>query len=125
MCFLELLSTFIYVKKIKCASLSWSASVPGEKHTHTVEALIDRENSFDSRICNVWLYFYLFFLHLELNDRGAWIAHNYIDRFEPLWKFDDNVERINENEVSCEEFIERFEKDYKPVVIEGSQVSWR
>lgn len=59
---------------------------------------------------------------LELNDRGAWTAHNYIDKFEPFWKFDDNVERINEDEVSCEEFIERFEKLYKPVVIENSQV---
>lgn len=89
-------------------------------------ALIDLE-------CSFWLMHLRLFdctfptrsccIFLELNDRGAWTAHNYIDKFEPFWKFEDNVERINEDEVSCEEFIERFEKVYKPVVIEASQVS--
>lgn len=72
------------------------------------------------------IFFFLSFVlvaFVELNDRGAWTAHSYIDKFESFWKFDDNVERINENDVSCDEFIERFEKLYKPVVIECSQVS--
>lgn len=88
--------------------------------------LINLEHSFGSCIfvCLTVLFGSSFLLHyfLELNDRSAWTAHNYIDKFEPFWKFEDNVERINEDEVSCEEFIERFEKLYKPVVIEASQV---
>lgn len=62
-----------------------------------------------------------FFL-AELGDKGAWTAMDYANRFEQFWKFDDNVERINAKDVSCEEFIERFEKINKPVVIEGIQV---
>lgn len=45
-----------------------------------------------------------------------------MDRFSEFKDFDDNVERINVNDVSCQEFIDRFEKLYKPVVIEGLQV---
>lgn len=73
--------------------------------------------------CTFGSSFYL--MHLELNDRGAWTSQNYIEKFEPYWQFDDNVERIDENAVSCDEFIERFEKIYKPVVIVGSQVNCR
>jgi len=36
----------------------------------------------------------------------------------------DNVERIHVNKVSREEFIERYEKIYKPVVIQGAQDQW-
>lgn len=58
----------------------------------------------------------------ELNDKGAWTALNYLDNFEKFQQFDDNCERIDANNVSCDEFIERYEKIYKPVVIEGTQV---
>lgn len=47
---------------------------------------------------------------------------DYANHFDQFWKFDDNVERINAPDVNCEEFIERFEKVNKPVVIEGLQV---
>lgn len=46
-----------------------------------------------------------------------------MNRFSEFKEFDDNVERINVKDVSCQEFINRFEKLYKPVVIEGMQVS--
>ena len=36
----------------------------------------------------------------------------------------DTVERIHVKDVSCEEFIEKWEKPYKPVVILGVQDSW-
>lgn len=47
---------------------------------------------------------------------------DYANKFEQFWQFDDNVERIDAREVNCDEFIERFEKINKPVVIEGLQV---
>lgn len=59
----------------------------------------------------------------ELSDKGAWVALNYVNRFSEFNDFDDNVERINVKDVSCQEFIDRFEKLYKPVVVEGMQVS--
>lgn len=50
------------------------------------------------------------------------MTHKYAENFDEFWKFDDNVERIREDEVSCDEFIERFEKIYKPVIVNESQV---
>lgn len=58
----------------------------------------------------------------ELGDKGAWSAMNYASCFDKFWKFDDNVERINARDVNCDEFIERYEKHNKPVVIEELQV---
>lgn len=46
-----------------------------------------------------------------------------MNRFSEFNEFEDNVERINVKDVSCQEFIDRFEKLYKPVVVEGMQVS--
>lgn len=37
----------------------------------------------------------------------------------------DNVERININEVSHEQFVEKYEKLYKPVVITGACDNWK
>lgn len=47
---------------------------------------------------------------------------DHANHFDSFWKFEDNIERIHAKDVSCEEFIERFEKLNKPVVIEGMQV---
>lgn len=47
----------------------------------------------------------------------------YAENFEPFKKFEDNVDRIHVKNVSCEEFIEKYEKIYKPVIILGVQVS--
>lgn len=58
-----------------------------------------------------------------MNDKGAWATLDYANKFEHFWKFDDNVKRIDVRDVSCDEFIERYEKPYLPVVIEGVQVS--
>lgn len=59
---------------------------------------------------------------LELNDKLAWTCLNYAANFDGFTKFTDNVERIHVAEVSCQEFIDKYEKIYKPVVIEGCQV---
>ena len=36
----------------------------------------------------------------------------------------DNIDRIDANQVSLEEFIEKYEKPYKPVIIKNTQVDW-
>lgn len=65
---------------------------------------------------------FFFLIQTELNDKGAWTVLDYANDFDKYWKFDDNAERIHVKDVNCDEFIERFEKDYKPVVIRGIQV---
>lgn len=47
---------------------------------------------------------------------------DYANNFDEFWKFDDNCDRIDVKDVNCDEFIERYEKVNKPVVIEGVQV---
>lgn len=59
----------------------------------------------------------------ELNDKGAWTAFDYANRFDNFWKFEDNVDHIHVKDVNCDAFIERYEKLNKPVVIEGIQVN--
>lgn len=59
----------------------------------------------------------------ELGTKTGWATMHYAENFENFKHFDDNVERINVKDTSCEEFIEKYEKIYKPVIIEGVQVS--
>ncbi|XP_003492749.1 bifunctional arginine demethylase and lysyl-hydroxylase PSR [Bombus vosnesenskii] len=61
----------------------------------------------------------------ELGDKAAWIQHGYSKKFESFWNFIDNVDRIDESKVSTEEFIEKYEKPYKPVIIQGVQNGWK
>ena len=68
------------------------------------------------------LFVYFYHSAIELGDKGAWTAHRYVDRFCDFEKFQDNCERIHVKDVTQQQFIDRFEKFYKPVVIEGVQV---
>lgn len=38
---------------------------------------------------------------------------------------EDNVERIDEDKVPLDHFVERYEKIYKPVVVTGVTDSWK
>lgn len=58
-------------------------------------------------------------------DKAAWIQHGYKKRFESFWDFKDNVDRIEESKVSSAEFIQLYEKPYKPVIIRGVQNDWK
>lgn len=60
----------------------------------------------------------------ELNEKGAWTAQRYVERFDDFKVFNDNVERIHVDKIDCNEFIEKYEKPYTPVVIEGVQNGW-
>ncbi|XP_014259999.2 bifunctional arginine demethylase and lysyl-hydroxylase JMJD6 [Cimex lectularius] len=62
----------------------------------------------------------------ELSDRDqwAWSSMQYANEFHNFCLVNDQMTRININEVSKEEFIEKYEKPYKPVVIVGAQRHW-
>nr|CAG4634806.1 EOG090X06UY [Alona affinis] len=60
----------------------------------------------------------------ELSSSTLWVEQNYYKRFEGFTEFHDNVERISVDTVSTEEFIEQYEKPYKPVVIQDVQRNW-
>lgn len=49
----------------------------------------------------------------------------YNNNFIQFSKFEDNAERISVGECLPNEFIEKFEKPYKPVVILGVQDNWK
>ncbi|CAK1602498.1 unnamed protein product [Parnassius mnemosyne] len=61
----------------------------------------------------------------ELVDKHQWTALKYAENFEEFLKCNDNVDRININEVPQDLFIEKYEKIYKPVVITNVQTNWR
>ncbi|CAG4958384.1 unnamed protein product [Parnassius apollo] len=61
----------------------------------------------------------------ELVDKHQWIALKYAENFEEFLKCNDNVDRIDINEVSQDLFIEKYERIYKPVVITNVQTNWR
>ncbi|XP_049882958.1 bifunctional arginine demethylase and lysyl-hydroxylase PSR [Pectinophora gossypiella] len=61
----------------------------------------------------------------ELADKYQWTALKYAGNFDEFLKFDDNVDRIDANEVSPEEFIDKYEQIYKPVVITNVQTNWK
>ncbi|GAB6022363.1 jumonji domain-containing protein 6 [Chamberlinius hualienensis] len=62
----------------------------------------------------------------ELSEEYEWRELQYANHFDlSLESVKDNVPRIHVEDVSTQEFVERFERPYKPVVIEGAQDSWR
>lgn len=75
---------------------------------------------------NLHFFADLHFLSLvELAATHAWSEHGYAENFEPFTNFVDNLERIDATEVDLDEFIERYEKPYKPVVITKLTEGWK
>lgn len=61
----------------------------------------------------------------ELNDKGDWNQLNYVENFTPFLEVKDDCERIDVKECSPQQFIEKYESPYKPVVILGVQDNWK
>jgi len=54
-----------------------------------------------------------------------WTKENYYDKCDlSIDYLPDNIDRIDSNQVSLEEFIEKYEKQYKPCIILNAQKDW-
>lgn len=62
---------------------------------------------------------------VELSSSHSWSELNYSKNFEHYKQFEDNVERVNAADLDLQQFIDKFEKHYKPVVITGLQEGWK
>ncbi|XP_046437539.1 bifunctional arginine demethylase and lysyl-hydroxylase JMJD6-like [Daphnia pulex] len=60
----------------------------------------------------------------ELHSSAVWVEQGFHKNFKPFTVFTDNVERISVDKISPQEFIERFERPYLPVVILDAQREW-
>ncbi|XP_034567073.1 bifunctional arginine demethylase and lysyl-hydroxylase JMJD6 [Notolabrus celidotus] len=61
----------------------------------------------------------------ELKDSLDWIKHGYHESFDVSHStVKDNVERVDSLHISPEEFIQHFERPYKPVVLQSCQDDW-
>jgi histone arginine demethylase JMJD6 len=65
------------------------------------------------------------FLFLELSTNSMWFELEYAKNFQHFLNFKDNCERIHGPSVDCEEFIQKYEKIYKPVVITSLVENWK
>lgn len=61
----------------------------------------------------------------ELSHRDIWTEQQYAKNFEPYKKVNDNVDRIHHKDFTPQEFIDKYEKPYKPVVICGLTDQWK
>lgn len=59
-----------------------------------------------------------------MSTKESWVQQAYEQNFAKFWDFTDNCDRIVEHEDALEDFIEKYEQKYKPVVILGCQEKW-
>ena len=55
---------------------------------------------------------------------GYWCRQNEVLKVEDPAKFTDTIERVNVNDLTVEEFIERYEKASRPCIITGVTDTW-
>lgn len=60
----------------------------------------------------------------ELSTSSSWKEQDYHKNFNLFEQVTDSVQRISASEVSIEEFIKKYEKPYKPVVLLDTQKDW-
>ena len=60
----------------------------------------------------------------ELNNND-WCKENYYNTFDlSLDDLPDNIDRIDYSQVSLQEFIDKYEKPYKPCIVINAQKEW-
>ncbi|KAH9507405.1 jumonji domain-containing protein 6 [Bulinus truncatus] len=58
-------------------------------------------------------------------ETNGWYAHNYSETFDLSKEIvRDNVERVDANQISVEEFQDKYERTYTPVVLANCQRDW-
>ena len=55
---------------------------------------------------------------------GYWCRQNEILKVNDPTVFTDTIERIHINDLTVEEFIERYERGSRPVIIQGVAETW-
>ena len=62
----------------------------------------------------------------ELNEKHAWHKLEYASTFDlSMAHIQDTIPRVDARMLSAQEFIDQYEKDYKPVVLTHCQVDWQ
>ena len=56
---------------------------------------------------------------------GYWCRQNDILKVKDPETFEDTIERVNVNDVSVEDFIERYERGSRPCILTGVAESWQ
>ena len=73
----------------------------------------------------LWIKLYYNVKCLELKNDEDWHKHQYFKNFNLDYSnIPDNIDRIDVNKVSIDEFIEKYEKPYKPCILLNSQNDW-
>ena len=62
---------------------------------------------------------------IELSDKHAWHCLDYAATYDLSANFIDNVPREDATKLSVDEFVEQYEKHYKPVVFTSTQLHWQ
>ena len=65
-------------------------------------------------------------LIIELKTDEAWHKFNFYSNFDERFcrNLPDNIERIDARQVSVDQFIDKYERPYKPCIITNTQTSW-
>lgn len=108
------------VREAKKAARPGECTSPLVLEIHVLRSVCSFVNVFDDSLKLTFVFI------PELTERGAWAELNYAKNFDLSHSsVKDNVPRIDADRVSVEEFIEKFEKPSRPVVILNVQRSWQ
>ena len=59
-------------------------------------------------------------------DQQAWERFNYYDEFDLSWdKVKDTVPRVDGAKLTGDDFIDQYEKLYKPAMVTNAQTKWQ
>ncbi len=59
------------------------------------------------------------------SEDGYWNRQNDVLKVSDPETFTDTIERVNINDISVEDFLEKYEKGSRPVILTGVSDTWR